>query len=135
MSKESEQRCDARGCLSDYLQAFAARDTRKVAVCFAGSAILELPTLKPGRLVGLAEIEAAHSLAFQTLSMAEVEINEISATGALAFASGKLTVVCRGRDEVYPFALASECVASGLSRASWYFDSRGQRLWSDRAVL
>jgi hypothetical protein len=121
--------------LSDYLQAFSARDTKCVANCFAGSAVLELPMVKPNRLVGLAEIETAHNLAFQTLSKATFEINEMLTTGTHAIASGKLTVVCREKDELHTFALACECTATGFSRVSWYLDSRGQRLWSDKAVL
>lgn len=135
MNEKSAQRRDPRQALGDYLQAFAARDARRVAGCFIGGAVLELPMMKPNRLVGLVEIETAHCLAFQTLSQATVEVNEIVVSESGAMASGQLTVVCRGKEESHPFALASECAAAGLSRVSWYLDARRHRPWSDKAVL
>jgi hypothetical protein len=135
VNKETEQSCDPTARLKDYLQAFSERDMKCVAGCFVGSAVLELPMVRPNRLVGLAEIEAAHDFAFQALSKVVVETNEILPMGNRAITSGRLTVACRGRDEVHPFALVSECAATGLIRVSWYLDSRGYRPWSDEAVL
>lgn len=121
--------------LQRYLTAFATRDAARAADCFAQPAVLELPTVKPSRFAGRSEIETAHAWAFQNLQKAAIETNEIVSSEHSAMTAGRLTVVCRGQEQIHPFAIAAECTALGLSRVSWYLDSRGRRPWSDRTVL
>jgi SnoaL-like domain len=121
--------------LNRYLAAVAKRDATRVAECFAPGAVLDLPTVKPNRFVGLEEIKTAHLWSFENLEEARVETDEILSAEHCALAAGRLTVVCRGRQEIHAFGIAVESSGSGLSRVSWYFDSRGHRPWSDRTVL
>jgi hypothetical protein len=121
--------------LRDYLAAFARRHAKEAANCFIRPAILELPMVKPSRFMGLDEIERAHAFAFANLSEVKLETFEVLATAGCAMGAGKLWVVCRGKEEVHPFAICSDCTPQGLSRVSWYLDSRGHRHWSDKTVL
>jgi hypothetical protein len=91
--------------------------------------------VKPGRFMGLDEIEGAHALAFANMSEVKLETCEVLSTAGCAMAAGKLWVVCREKEEVHPFAICSDCTPQGLSRVSWYLDSRGHRHWSDKTVL
>jgi hypothetical protein len=121
--------------LREYLTAFTRRHVSEVADCFVRSALLELPMVKPSRFVGLQEIEEAHRLAFENLSHVQVQHCEVLSDAACAMTVGELVVVCRGKTKVHPFALCSDGTSGGLSRVSWYLNSRGHRHWSDQAVL
>jgi hypothetical protein len=121
--------------LSRYLAAVGDRDAARVAECFARGAILDLPTIKPSRFLGLEEIKTAHLWAFENLQEVTVETDEVLSVEKSAMAAGRLTVVCRGQQEIHVFGISVESSNSGLDRVSWYFDSRGHRPWSDRTVL
>jgi hypothetical protein len=121
--------------LLEYLGAFAARDSRRVVSCFLPHGSLELPMMRPGRLVGAGEIAAAHTLAFENLEKVILKTHEVADSDGAAMICGELEVTCRGKEEIHAFAIASEGTAQGLSRVSWYFDSRRHRYWSDKAVL
>lgn len=129
------QQSDPSTQLRRYLAAFASRDATLVAECFAKGAILELPSIKPSRFVGLDEVKTAHQLAFENLQQATVQTDEVLSSQRSAMTAGRLTVVCRGQDHVHEFGIAVETSDSGFDRVSWYFDARGTRLWSDKAVL
>jgi ketosteroid isomerase-like protein len=131
----AERQSDPWAQLNRYLAAFAKRDAAAVAASFAHPAILELPAVKPSRFLGREEVGAAHAAVFENLEEAVIETDEILSAEDGAMASGRMTVVCRGQKRVQPFAIVADSTASGLSRVSWYWDSRGQRLWSDKTVL
>jgi hypothetical protein len=121
--------------LREYLAAFARRHVGGVADCFVRSALLELPMVKPSRFVGLQEVEEAHRLAFENLSQVKLEHCEVLSNATCAMTVGELVVVCRGKTIVHPFAMCTDGTSGGLSRVSWYLNSRGHRHWSDQAVL
>lgn len=121
--------------LQRYLAAVAKRDAARAVECFAQSAILDLPTVKPSRFFGLDEIKSAHLLAFENLEEISVEADDIRDADHGAMTSGRLSVVCRGERETHVFGIAVESSEPGLDRVSWYFDSRGHRPWSDKTVL
>jgi hypothetical protein len=121
--------------LRRYLAAVAKRDATRVAECFAPGAVLDLPTVKPNRFMGFDEIKTAHLWAFENLEEARVETDEVLSTEHSAMAAGRLTVVCRGQQEIHAFGIAVESSDSGLNRVSWYLDSRGYRPWTDKTVL
>jgi SnoaL-like domain len=127
--------CDPATQLRRYLAAVANRDPARMAECFAQRAVLELPAIKPSRFLGIEEIKTAHLLAFENLTEVALETDEVLATRRSAMTAGRLTVVCRGEQQIHAFGIAVECSESGLDRVSWYFDSRGYRSWSDKAVL
>ena len=126
---------DPVALLQRYLVAFANRDSVLVTQCFANGAVLELPTVKPSRFMGLDEIRTAHRLAFENLQEVRVETDDIVQAERSAMGAGRLTVTCRGQRETHVFGIAVESSDPGLGRVSWYFDSRGRRPWSDKAVL
>jgi SnoaL-like domain len=121
--------------LRRYLAAVGDRDAARAAECFAQGAILDLPTIKPSRFLGLEEIKTAHLWAFENLQEVTVETDEVLSVEQSAMTAGRLTVVCRGQQEIHVFGISVESSNSGLDRVSWYFDSRGHRPWSDRTVL
>jgi len=121
--------------LLEYLNAFADRDPGRIAKCFLPLACVELPLMRPGRLVGIEEIVTAHNLAFESLEKVSLKTHTVADSEAVAMLSGELRVICRGREEIHAFAIASQGTPQGLSRASWYFDSRRHRYWSDKPVL
>jgi len=126
---------DPSAQLRRYLAAVANRDAARAAECFAQGAILDLPAIKPSRFMGLEEINTAHLWAFENLQEATVETDEVLSVEQFAMTAGRLTVVCRGQQEIHVFGISVESSNSGLDRVSWYFDSRGHRPWSDRTVL
>jgi hypothetical protein len=121
--------------LRRYLGALVKRDSAQVAECFTQRAILDLPTVKPSRFMGLEEIRTAHLWAFENLKEVTVETDDILRAGPSAMTAGRLTVICRGRRETHAFGISAESSDPGLDRVSWYFDSRGHRPWSDKTVL
>jgi hypothetical protein len=126
---------DPVALLQRYLGAVAKRDSARVAECFAQGAILDLPTVKPSRFIGLDEIRTAHLWAFENLEEVSVETDDIVREERSAMAAGRLTVICRGERETHAFGISAESSDPGLDRVSWYFDSRGHRPWSDKTVL
>lgn len=131
----AERQSDSSAQLDRYLAAFAKRDVAAVAACFVHPAVLELPAVKPARFLGREEVTAAHAAAFENLEETDIQTDEILSGEGVVMASGRMTVVCRGHKHVHPFAIAADSGPSGLSRVSWYWDSRGQRPWSDKTVL
>lgn len=121
--------------LRRYLGAIANRNATLAAACFTKGAILDLPSVKPNRFVGLDEIKSAHQLAFENLEHATVETEEVLRLEHSAMTAGRLTAVCRGEHQIYEFGITVETSDAGFDRVSWYFDSRGTRLWSDKSVL
>jgi hypothetical protein len=128
-------RSDPSAQLRRYLTAIAKRDAAGAAECFAQSAILDLPTIKPGRFIGREEISTAHLWAFESIQATSVETDEVLSEDHSAMVAGRLTVVRRGQPEVHAFGISVESSDSGLERLSWYLDSRGNRPWSDKTVL
>jgi hypothetical protein len=126
---------DPVALLQCYLGAVAKRDSARVAECFAQGAILDLPTVKPSRFIGLGEIKTAHLWAFENLEEVRVETDDIVCAEFSAMAAGRLTVICRGDLETHAFGLSVESCDLGLDRVSWYLDSRGHRPWTDKTVL
>ena len=126
---------DPVALLQRYLGAVTKRDSTRAAECFAHGAVLDLPAVKPSRFIGPDEIKTAHLWAFENLEEVRVETDDIVCAKRCAMAAGRLTVICRGEREVYPFGISLEASDSGLDRVSWYFDSRGHRPWSDKTVL
>lgn len=131
----ASQKSDAVAILHRYLTALAKRDIVHLAGCFARGAVLDFPTVKPGRFCGLEEITDAHRLAFENVEDLSVETKDILETEHSAMASGSLSVTCRGKRETHVFGISIECSEPGLDRVSWYLDSRGHRPWSDMSVL
>ena len=136
MKGESESHeSDPETLLNEYLGAFAAMDEQGTSQCFAEHGVVELPVIKSSRLIGLSEIGRGHELAFENLTQVEIALNETLSDENTVMASGEISVTCRGEPVSYEFGVAAICGDQRLDRLSWYLDSRGKRLWSDRSVL
>ena len=127
---------NAGDCLRDYLQAMAAKNTDAIASLFDKRALLEIPFLKPNRLIGDREIDKAHRQIFASLESILFTPENIASDGRQAIAAGRLEFTrgggeCRRLDA----ALVAEAAAGNLQRLSLYCDARNLRPWSDRAIF
>ena len=126
----------AGDALQAYLRALACGDAGAAAEMFDGRALLEIPFLKPNRLVGTAEIAEAHRAIFARLDSLTFDIHALHSNETHAIAEGRL---CFSRDgsEAHSFAagIVAETVAGDLLRISLYCDARNVRPWSDEAIL
>ena len=120
-----------------YCTAFDNRDVDAIAALFAVNGLFEMPFLKPGRLVGGAEIRAGLSRAFQVVASGQSTIRRIKSTGHQAIAEGafRADVPRDGATITVPFAMVAERGDGGLARLTVYCDARPYRLWSDGPVM
>ena len=122
--------------LEQYVRAFEARDAGAVAEMMNRHGLVEIPMLKPNRLVGGMEIERGHVAAFETIVEARFRLGEAAENGEQAIATGALSVKRVGGEErTTPVGIVAEMADGGLQRVSLYLDARNQRLWSDKAIL
>ena len=120
-----------------YCTAFDHRDVEAIAALFAANGLYEMPFLKPGRLIGAAEIRAGIGRAFEVVSTSTTSIRQITKLGAQAIAEGALTadIPRDGASITVPLALVAESGDDGLARLTVYCDARPYRLWSDGPVM
>ena len=121
--------------LSNYIKAFSAMDDSAASQCFVKNAVVEVPIIKSSRLVGRDEIARGHALAFENLTDVNIALTDAVSNDNAVMASGHLSVVCRNQTLTYDFGVSAESQDSQFARLSWFIDSRGNRLWSDRCVL
>lgn len=120
-----------------YCAAFDDRDVEAIATLFAANGLYEMPFLKPGRLVGAAEIRAGLTRAFEVVARGTTSVQQIKTLGAQAIAEGVLTadIPRDGASITVPFAMVAESGDDGLARLTVYCDARPYRLWSDGPVM
>ncbi len=118
--------------LREYLTALEGRN----AVAIRAPRLLEIPFLKPNRLVGKAEIERAYRRIFASLDSIRFELVEVIADDRHAIAECRLEVARRGQEaEHYDIAVTAEADDNGLRRVSIYADTRNVRRWADETIL
>ena len=122
--------------LQAYLQALSAGDAPAAAALFDERALLEIPFLRPNRLVGAAEIGKAHRAIFATLDSLEFEAIAIDSDASHAIAEGTLRFSRAGdKPRTLAAGVVAETGVGGLRRISLYCDARNIRPWSDEAIL
>ncbi|MFT5220733.1 MAG: hypothetical protein ACI9LO_003191 [Planctomycetota bacterium] len=122
--------------LLSYLTAFESSDITAIDQLFEANALIEVPMLKPNRLVGKPEIHQGHSDMFASLESIKFEVKRCLADDKQAIAEASATVVRRDTDS-YSLQLGIVAIKGQqeLQRLSLYCDARNLRLWSDRTIL
>jgi hypothetical protein len=122
--------------LDAYVSAVEARDPAAVTRLFDARALVEIPMLRPNRLVGAREIEKGHAATFETLQDIAFDLKPALANATHAIAEGVLkTRRATGEEETLTVGIVAEAGEGGLTRLSLHCDARNLRLWSDRTIL
>ena len=126
---------DPTRLLQDYASALSRLDGDALDGLFGSDTLLEIPFLKPGRLVGGTEIAAAHREILANLEAVDCRIGHCLADGRYVIAEGRLEVTRRGdRPRGLDIGMVAECGDAGLRRLSLYCNTRGLRRWSDKTI-
>lgn len=121
--------------LQDYAKALSRLDRQALDGLVGDDTLLEIPFLKPGRLIGRTEIAAAHREILDNLEAIDCSIVHSLAGDGHAIAEGRLDVTRRGdTTQSLEFGMVVECDDSGMRRLSLYCDTRNLRRWSDRMI-
>jgi hypothetical protein len=127
---------DPARLLQDYANALSRLDGEALDSLFGSDTLLEIPFLKPGRLVGSTEIAAGHREILANLEAVDCRIEHCLAGAGQAIAEGNLEVMRHGDvPRSLAIGLVAECGDTGLRRLSLYCDTRGLRRWSDKRIL
>lgn len=127
---------DPARLLQDYASALSRLDSEALDSLFGSDTLLEIPFLKPGRLVGSTEIAAGHREMLANLEAADCRIEHCLVDGSHAIAEGILEVTRHGDvPRNLAIGLVAEYGDTGLRRLSLYSDTRGLRRWSDKRIL
>lgn len=122
--------------LQAYLSALNSRDIDAIERLCDASNLVEIPFVKPGRLVGKREIVKAHREVFANLSAIDFELHHSGADENHAIGSGRLEFTRANGDSTgLPVAIVAEASGDLLARISLYCDARNLRLWSDKTIL
>lgn len=126
---------DPRQALLDYIDALAARDLDAIEQMMCAHSLVEIPFLKPDRLVGNHEISKAHGDIFSNLEHIEFSVEHILCDASHAIAEGRLQLRRAAQTSEYAAGLTVALQDGQLQRVSLYADARYSRLWSDRSIL
>jgi len=118
------RRLDPALLLQSYASALSRLDRQALDGLIGSDTLLEIPFLKPGRLVGKTEIAAAHREILDNMESLDCRIARCLAGGNQAIAEGRLEATRRGEaPRGLEFGMVAECGAGGLRR------------WSDKTIL
>ena len=136
MTDPSREKEAASAVLAAYVAAFEARDADAIVALSAPHALIEIPMLKPNRLVGTHEIAKGQAAAFETLERIAFTLRPAAEKGDHAIAEGALHVrrSC-GAEQTHTVGLVAEIHDGVLQRLSLYCDARDIRPWSDKTIL
>jgi hypothetical protein len=126
----------ATDLLQIYLQTISSGDANAIGTLFEDRALVEIPFLKPNRLVGQVEINKGHSQIFETLDSVDFKPLNIESNATQAIAEGSLEFKRDGGDLLQLEAgIVAEAGDGKLQRLSIYCDARNIRQWSDKSIL
>lgn len=122
--------------LQAYLSALTARDLSAIEKISAAGSLMEIPFIKPNRLVGSSEIVKAHREMFANLAQIDFELLDSNADNQHAIGHGRLNYVRNGGDrKSLPAAIVIQAAGDSLARMSLYCDARNLRPWSDKSIM
>lgn len=121
--------------LQDYLAALSAQDIAAIEKMSSLHSLVELPFIKPNRLLGSAEIVKAHREIFACVDKIHFEENSRQADAGHAIADGRLEVRRDGKQQSFAAAFVSAANGDEIGRVSLYCDARNIRPWSDKTIL
>jgi len=126
----------AQSLLLEYIAALQARSVEDIEALLGDHPLVEIPFLRPRRLVGRTEARRAHAAMFATLESLTFELNAPAGDKNAAIVTGRLHVRrCSGEEQCHEVGLVAEAQASKLHRLSLYADSRFVRDWSDETIM
>jgi ketosteroid isomerase-like protein len=126
----------ASNLLQDYLQAISSGDVDAMVALLDERALVEIPFLKPNRLIGKSEIEKGHREILATLDSIDFKPTNIEANSRHAIAEGSLEIRRDGGETRHIAAgIVAEASDGILQRLSLYCDARHIRQWSDKTIL
>lgn len=121
--------------LQEYLSALASKNIEAIEHLTGNRSLLEIPLLKPNRLLGNAEIVKAHREIFSNLESVDIDLSSSQASDSHAIGTGELRFTrCGGGSEILPAGIVAEADATNLLRISLYCDTRNIRRWSDKTI-
>jgi hypothetical protein len=118
-----------------YLEALSSQNIDAIRQLSGPRSLIEIPFLKPNRLIGDREIVKAHEQIFANLESVRFVIEHSADDGAQAIAEGRLELRRDGREQSHAAGLVAESDAEGIGRVSLYCNARNVRLWSDKTIL
>ena len=118
-----------------YLEALSTKDLDAIREMSGPRSLVEIPFLKPNRLIGDNEIVKAHEEIFANLESVRFVVEHSAADGAHAIAEGTLEVRRDGREQSHAAGVVAEPGDEGIARVSLYCNARNVRLWSDKTIL
>ncbi len=122
--------------LQAYLSALTTRDVSAIEKISVAASLMEIPFIKPNRLVGNNEIIKAHKEIFANLAEIDFELLDSSADNNHAIGHGQLNYVRNGGERnSLPTAIVIETTGESLARMSLYCDARSLRPWSDKSIM
>lgn len=126
----------ATDLLQKYLQTISSGDTDALGALFEDQALLEIPFLKPNRLVGKTEIKKGHREAFASLDALGFKTLNIESNATQVIAEGRLEFRRDGGElQQHEAGIVAEAPGGKLQRLSLYCDARNIRPWSDKSIL
>jgi len=126
----------ANDLLRNYLQAISSGDADAIAALLDERALVEMPFLKPNRLIGKSEIDKGHREIFATLDAFDFKALTIEANATHAIAEGRLEFSrAGGESQQLAAGIVAEACGGSLQRLSIYCDTRNIRLWSDKTIF
>lgn len=122
--------------LQNYLAALSGRNIDVIDRLSGRSTLFEIPFIKPGRLLGNAEIVKAHREIFTNLQTIDFSLCRTESSNNHAIGEGELRFRRSGDDsKILPAAIVAETDGENLRRISLYCDARNLRLWSDKSIM
>ena len=122
--------------LQNYLSAISKGDIASIEQLSNDHSLIEIPFLKPNRLVGKAEILKAHREIFANLGELKFTLADIATNDRHAITEGLLEFKGQsGKTSEHQVGIVLETDGESLNRFTLYADARNIRLWSDKSIL
>ena len=126
----------ASSALLNYVAALQNKDIKSVAPLIGHHTLVEIPFMRPNRLVGQHEISKAHADIFETLDSIDFVLGTPLEKDCFAIAEGELWVQRKsGEEYTHQIGIVAQTGGEILTRISLYADARDIRMWSDRTIL
>lgn len=126
----------AKTILSSYCESMSGKNVRSVVGLFDAQGFLEFPFIGQ-RLVGVSEINAGLSLAFERVESIAVDIRDVKSLNDVAIGEAVINVKLKGDDELlaFPASIVVKVRNDRAQRISVYLNAYQARLWVDGPVL
>jgi len=122
--------------LQQYLSALNSKNIDAIEQICGSHSLLEIPFIKPNRLLGNTEIVKAHRQIFANLESIEFSLSATESSGSHAIGAGELRFTRGdGSSETLAAGIVAEAEEAGLLRISLYCDARSIRPWSDKTIM